>query len=400
MMRREWRGLEPFEDLDLNRTAFAGGIGDGSQLRSDVAVHELHRQEDHAFDLADVENTDEARTLDCLATWNSRRKRLNIRRSKKIFEKAPKRASFRHFMSEHGDFQQAEGHAEVRGGLLTRPLRVVFAGASYHVSSHGACAEPVFRTDEDRERFLEILQRVADRYHLVCYAYCLMNDHYHLLLETPEGNLSRAMRQVNGVYGQYFSRRHRRPGRVLGGRFKSQVVEKDAFLLKVARHVVLSPVRAGLVAEPADWRWSSYLATAGEAPVPPFLAAGRLLGILGGQTLVEARECYRSFIQEGLPDREASVEGLERPLILGRPAFEESLRLFLHDPALSRKMAVKSRRSPPPLEDLIPESLPRDVRNARICEAHCRHGYTMKAIADHLNLHRSTVSRIVTAAEM
>ncbi len=292
------------------------------------------------------------------------------------------------------------GHAGVCDGFMTRPLRVEFAGAAYHVSARGVGAEPVFPADEDRERFLEILQRVADRYHLVCHAYCLINDHYHLLLETPEGNLSRAMRQVNGVYGQYFSRRYRRPGRVLGGRFKSQVVEKDPFLLEVARHVVFCPVRAGLVAEPADWRWSSYRATAGEAPVPPFLAAGWLLGLLGGQTLVEARQRYRSFIREGLADGEGSVEGLERPLILGRPAFEESLRSCLHDPVFSRKMAVKSRRSPPPLEDLLRESSPRDVRNARICEAHCRHGYTMKAIADHLNLHYSTVSRIVTAAEM
>jgi putative transposase len=227
-----------------------------------------------------------------------------------------------------------------------------------------------------------------------------MDGHYHLLLETPEGNLSRAMRQVNGVYGQYFSRRYRRPGRVLGGRFKSQVVEQGTFLLEVARHVVLSPVRAGLVAEPADWRWSSYRATAGEEPVPSFLAAGWLLGLLGGRTLVEARERYRAFIREGLDEGETSVEGLERPLILGRPAFEESLRPCLHDPAFSRKMAVKNRRLPPPLEDLLRESSPRDVRNARIFEAYCRHGYTMKAIADHLNLHYSTVSRIVTAVEM
>jgi hypothetical protein len=178
------------------------------------------------------------------------------------------------------------------------------------------------------------------------------------------------------------------------------VVEKDAFLLKVARYVVFCPVRAELVAEPADWRWSSYRATAGEGPVPPFLAAGWLLGVLGGQTLVEARQRYRSFIREGLADAEGSVDGLDRPFILGRPAFEESLRPCLHDSAFSRKIAVENRRSPPPLEDLLRESSPRDVRNTRICEAHCRHGYTMKAIADHLNLHYSTVSRILTAAEM
>src|SRR5207249_9220027 len=100
-----------------------------------------------------------------------------------------------------------------------------------------------------------------------------MDDEYHLLMETPEANLSRAMRQLNGVYGRDFSRRHRRPGQVLGGRYKTQLVEKDSYLLEFARYVVLSPVRAGLVDDPSKWRWSSYAATAGEAPVPAFLEA-------------------------------------------------------------------------------------------------------------------------------
>ena len=137
---------------------------------------------------------------------------------------------------------------------MARPLRVEFPGAVYHVTARGACAEAIFLTDGDRERFLEILASVSDRYHVLCHAYCLMDDEYHLLIETPEANLSRSMRQLNGVYGRDFSRRHRRRGQVLGGRFKAQVVEKDSYLLEFARYVVLSPVRAGLVNDRSDRR--------------------------------------------------------------------------------------------------------------------------------------------------
>ena len=227
-----------------------------------------------------------------------------------------------------------------------------------------------------------------------------MEDQYFLLLETPEGTLSRAMRQLNGVYGQYVCRQRGRPGPVLDGRFRSQLVEKDAWLLELARYVVLAPARAGLVTDPAKWHWSSYRATAGEAPVPGFLAAGWLLSLVGGDTVAEARRKYRSFVRKGLEEGTRTPAGLGRAPILGTAAFAESLRPCLHDSALARAIAVRKRRAAQtPLEDLLHESLPRDVRNARILEAYRRHGYTMQAIADRLHLHYSTVSRIVTAVE-
>ena len=272
---------------------------------------------------------------------------------------------------------------------MSRPLRVEFAGAAYLVSTRGVGEEPIFRSDEDRKRFLDIVQSVADRYHLLCHAYCLLDDQYSLMLETPEGNLSRAMRQLNGVYGQYFCRRYQKTGPVLGGRFRSQVIEKDGWLLELARYVVLAPVRAGLVAEPSQWRWSSYRATAGEAPVPGFLAAGWLLSRLGGQSLAESRERYRSFVRKGLEEGTADADSLGRSPVPGRMASAPSGGIT----------PGRRHASRPPLEDLLREELPRDVRNARILVAHTRYGYTMKAIADHLHLHYSTVSRIVTAAE-
>jgi len=280
-------------------------------------------------------------------------------------------------------------------------LRVAFAGAAYLVSARGAGDAPIFRSDEDRERFLGILESAADRYHLLCHAYCLMEDRYFLLLETPEGGLSRAMRQLNGVYGQYVCRRQGRPGPVLDGRFRSQLIEKDSWLLELARYVVLVPARAGLVTDPAKWHWSSYRATAGEAPVPGFLAAGWLLSLVGGETVAEARRRYRSFIRGGLQEGTTTPVGFGRDPILGTEAFAKSLRPCLHDSALARAIAVGKRRaSRPPLQELLHASLPRSVRNARILEAYRRHGYTMQAIADRLALHYSTVSRIVTAAEM
>lgn len=283
---------------------------------------------------------------------------------------------------------------------MSRPLRVEFPGAVYHVTARGAADEAIFLTNEDRERFLKILASVADRYHVLCHAYCLMDDQYNLLIETPQANLSRAMRQLNGVYGHDFSRRHRRPGQVLGGRFKAQLVERDSYLLEFARYVVLAPVRAGLVSDPAKWRWSSYAATAGEAPVSVFLVADWLLALLGGRTLSAARANYRSFVGKGLKEDKDSLTRLEGRPIVGREAFEESLEPCLHDVALSKKVALKKRRKPPPLAQLLDADSPREVRNARICEAYRRHGYTMKAIADHLRLHYSTVSRIVSASEM
>jgi putative transposase len=280
---------------------------------------------------------------------------------------------------------------------MARPLRVEFPGAVYHVTSRGACDEAIFLTDEDRKTFLKTLASVADRYRVLCHAYCLLDDQYHLLLETPEANLSRSMRQLNGVYGHDFSRRHRRPGQVLGGRYKAQVVEKDSDLLEFARYVVLAPVRAGLVADPAKWRWSSYAATAGEAPVPPFLETDWLLALLGGKTPSAAHANYKSFVARGLREDKDALAGLEGRPIVGGEAFAESLEPCLHDLAQSRKVAKKRRA--PPLSGLLGRSSPPEVRNARICEAYRRHGYTMKAIADYLHLHYSTVSRIVSAAE-
>jgi putative transposase len=162
---------------------------------------------------------------------------------------------------------------------MSRPLRIEFAGAVYHVMARGNARETIFLDDEDRESFVANLGRVAGRFDWRVWAWCLMGNHYHLLVETLKPTLSRGMREVNGVYTQGFNRRHGRVGHVLQGRYKAVVVDKDSYLIELSRYVVLNPVRAGLVADAGDWRWSSYAAVMGKARAPDWLAVDDTLSL-------------------------------------------------------------------------------------------------------------------------
>ena len=130
---------------------------------------------------------------------------------------------------------------------MARPLRLEYEGAVYHVTSRGNARQDIYLVDPDRELFLSVLGNTVERFSWLCHAYCQMSNHYHLLIETPEANLSRGMRHLNGVYTQAFNRRHMRSGHILQGRFKAIVVEKESHLLELARYVVLNPVRARMV---------------------------------------------------------------------------------------------------------------------------------------------------------
>jgi putative transposase len=135
---------------------------------------------------------------------------------------------------------------------MARPLRLEFPHAVYHLTGRGNARQRIVVDDEDRRRFLTTLAHVIDRYGWLCHAYCLMDNHYHLLIETPRPTLSRGMRQLNGVYTQAFNRWHHRVGHLFQGRFKAILVEKETHLLELCRYVVLNPVRAKLVAHPGS----------------------------------------------------------------------------------------------------------------------------------------------------
>jgi putative transposase len=171
---------------------------------------------------------------------------------------------------------------------MARPLRIEFPGATYHVTSRGNRGQPIFVDDADRELFLATLARAMERMDASVLAYCLMGNHYHLVLCTRRGNLSALMRQINGVYTQAVNRRHATSGHVFQGRFKAILVDRDAYLLTLLRYVELNPVRAQMVAAAGDWEWSSYRAHAGQVAAPAWLDSDSAYGAVLGRAVDHA----------------------------------------------------------------------------------------------------------------
>jgi len=284
---------------------------------------------------------------------------------------------------------------------MARPLRIEYPNAIYHVTSRGNARSDIFIDGPDKEKFLGVVGKVVTRYNWLCHAYCLMDNHYHLLIETPDGNLSQGMRHLNGIYTQTFNRRHNRVGHVFQGRFKAIIVEKESHLLELCRYVVLNPVRAGMVAAPQKWLWSSYLATGVTAKKEPYLTTEWILGQFS-LTKAEARKKYRQFVYDGMGEIDAPWEKLKGQVILGSDMFIERVREFLGGkeqmPEIPRLQRHAGR---PTLEGLFHggDLIVKTERNKAIFDAHVRYGYTLKDIADYLNIHYTTVSKVMQAVD-
>jgi len=280
---------------------------------------------------------------------------------------------------------------------MARPLRVEYPGAVYHITSRGNAGQPIFTSPTDFRAFLSTLAQAIDRFAWVCHGYCLMPNHYHLLLETPHGELSRGMQWLNGVYTQAFNRRHHRLGHLLQGRFKAILVEKESHLLELARYVVLNPVRAGLTKRPEAWRWSSYRATAGYEPPPPWLSTDWILYHFSNQR-PQALRAYRRFVPEGVGVQ--VWRELRGGWILGSQAFAEDLQPLIAqkplDPEYPRRERLANR---PTLAQLFEGVQGKAARNARIHEAVRLHRYTLREVGEFLGLHPSTVSLMATRLE-
>ncbi len=283
---------------------------------------------------------------------------------------------------------------------MSRPLRIEFAGALYHVTLRGNGRKPIFRNDQDRLSFLEVLHKVNQRCHWFCHAYCLMTNHYHLIIETPEGNLSRGMRQLNGVYTMYFNRRHRTVGHVFQGRYKAILVEKESYLLEVCRYVVLNPVRAGLVERPEGWSWSSYRGTAGLNKPHPSLTIDWILGQMGREKRGAVRR-YRAYVREGRRT-DTIWKKVRGQSILGKEDFIDRfighVRGYEEIKEIPRGQRYLGR---PGLEDLFSGKVVRDrkMRNQRVVKAVGEWGYSQREVADYLRLHYSTLSRVMKERE-
>ena len=272
---------------------------------------------------------------------------------------------------------------------MARPLRLEFPGAIYHLTSRGNARQKVFFTDTDRQLFLDTLTGVVSRYSWICHAYCLMANHYHLLVETPKANLSLGMRQLNGIYTQAFNRRHRRVGHLFQGRFKAILVEKESYLLELCRYIVLNPVRVKGTLKTGSWKWSSYRATAGLAPAPVFLTTDWVLGQFGKKR-AQAQKRYREFVKEGLESR--PLEELKGQIYLGSEEFIE--RHSPRDQRLKEIPRAQLRAAKPSLERIFAKR-----GEQGIALAYKEHGYRLHEIAAYLGVHYATVSRRLKQTE-
>jgi len=278
---------------------------------------------------------------------------------------------------------------------MARPLRIEFAGAMYHVTSRGDGREVIFLGDDDRNQLLSGLAEVVRDDNWAVHAYCLMNNHYHLLIETPEPNLAKGMRQLNGVYTQRFNRRQGRVGHVFQGRYKAILVQKESYLLELSRYIVLNPVRARMVRNPAEWPWSSYHATAGLCDTPVWLRTDGVLSAFAEQRRVAVAR-YAAFVAAGI-NQPSPWDRLKNQIFLGSEAFvTEMLGNIRPDDPLHEIPVVQRRPPPKPLSQFAKAH----ERDEAIYFAYASGGYSLKEIGDYFGLHYSRISRILQKQRM
>jgi REP element-mobilizing transposase RayT len=275
---------------------------------------------------------------------------------------------------------------------MSRPIRIEFPDALYHVTARGDRREDIFEDDADRRAFLSTFSQVVTQFNWLCYAWCLMDNHYHLLVQTPDGNLSKGMRQLNGVYTQTSNRRHQRVGHLFQGRFKAILVDSDAYLLELARYVVLNPVRAGMVRRADDWRWSSYRASMGQVPAEDFLAVDGLLAQFA-QRRSTAQARYAQFVMEGI-NAASPWQHLKGQVFLGDDAFVDKMQGRVQKQQRQDvQIPLAQRRAPAPTLRSIEKA--ETDRNAAMVRAHATGAYSYQQIAEHFGVHFTTVGRVV-----
>ncbi|MBW1963241.1 MAG: transposase [Deltaproteobacteria bacterium] len=207
---------------------------------------------------------------------------------------------------------------------MARAWRIEFEGALYHVLSRGNERRDIFFCDHDRRMFLSTLGEMADRFAIEPCAYVLMNNHYHLLLHTLRANLSKAMQWFGVTYTNRFNARHSRSGHLFQGRFKSMVVQNDAYLLRLSLYIHRNPLRAGLVERLADYRWSSYRVYAYGKHGPDWLKTERVFNQF--QNVKDRHAAYRKLIQQYAEEEQRLLEDLRHGFILGTEQFVELLK--------------------------------------------------------------------------
>jgi REP element-mobilizing transposase RayT len=280
---------------------------------------------------------------------------------------------------------------------MGRPLRIEFEGACYHVTSRGNEQKDIFKSKRDREKFLGYLESAVFRYGAIVHAWCLMTNHYHLLLETPRGNLSQIMRHINGAYTNYFNAKRKRAGHLFQGRYKAILIEADAYLVELSRYIHLNPVRAGIVVKPEDYPWSSYGAYVDLQPPVKWHQTEFILEHFAGRS-----DRYRQFVEDLLDKAyESPLTQTVAATVLGSETF---VRHFTEThvaqkPAGRDVPAVRHLAKPLQLEKIlntVRETMTDEetARKASIYLAHRYSGARLKELGVYFGLSESGVSQL------
>ena len=279
---------------------------------------------------------------------------------------------------------------------MARSLRIEYPGAYYHVIHRGNAGEAIFRSKRDREKFLEYLAKAVERFGIKIHTYCLMTTHYHILVKTPEANLSRAIQWVNVSYAAYFNRKRQRRGHLFQGRFKSILVDADEYLKHLSRYIHLNPLSAKMVEQLISYPWSSYPAFAGKEKAPDWLEVDWLLSLFG-KNRKKAFTAYRRFVEDVEPSMvDNPAKDVVGGFILGSVEFVN----WVKNTYLSKRLGEKEI---PQLKELKPRLTPDDVVAAVSEEFNCdtemivhkgRKGNTARDVAIYLARDLTGVSGI------
>ena len=231
---------------------------------------------------------------------------------------------------------------------MSRPLRIEYPGAWYHVMNRGRRREKIFASPKDYETFIVVLQEAREMWNLQVAGYCLMPNHYHLLLHTPDGNISRCMRHVNGIYTQRYNRRHRKDGQLFRGRYKAVLVDGDSYLLEVLRYIHRNPLKARMVKDPADYEWSSHNGYTSRAKKWDWLYKDFLLSIFSEKSS-EAKKAYIEFVLQKEPEEiETFYAKKNLSSVLGDDAFKEWIAEKFQDFRFHREIPESHILAPAP----------------------------------------------------
>jgi putative transposase len=279
---------------------------------------------------------------------------------------------------------------------MTRPIRIQYPGAFYHIMTRGNERSNIFKATEDYQDFLLVFFNTIKRYNWDCYAYCLMPNHYHLLIKTNEANLSIGMRQLNGIYTQSFNVRNKRVGHLFQGRFKSILVEEELYKYRLIRYIALNPLRANIVQNLEEWRWNSCLEVLDKIEETGCVNKRDIL-LNFDQDKHKAKETFLDYLASKIEDQD-KLNSPRGGIILGSDGFVEKIKEYFKIQERELEIPVRERLvHRQSLEELfLDKSVNRERRNDLIYKAHIDYGYSMSEIARAVNLHYTSISVIIS----